>query len=75
MRLVRKIECMRDELHFLAVESMGIVVEQRLKLLTNHQVLFRCEFTFLHIKPKYRAKVQKKNELCKKKCKICLYLV
>ena len=48
MRLVCEIERMRDQLHLLSVRSMRIVVQQRLKLALDHQILFRCKLAFLH---------------------------
>ena len=48
VRLVSKIERMRDDLHFLPVGSVRIVVQQRLKLALNHLLFSLCELTFLH---------------------------
>ena len=73
VRAVRKIKRMRDQLHFLAVRRVRIVVQQRLKLALNHLLFFLCKLTFLHTKyvrfahtyPKYRAKVRLFFEMCK----------
>ena len=48
VRLMSKIERMRDDLHFLPVGSVRIVVQQRLKLALDHLLFCLCELTFLH---------------------------
>ena len=66
VRLVRKVKRMRDQLHFLTVGSMRVVVQQRLKLALDHQILFRCKLAFLHTKPKSGAKLQLFFHICKR---------
>ena len=65
VRFVCKIERMRDQLRFLTVRGMCIVIQQRVKFALDHQIFLRCKVLLLHIHTKQRAKLQKKIDIRK----------
>ena len=59
MRLVCKIEGVRNQLTFLAVRGLRIVVQQRFKLALDQLVFGRCKVLFLHIRTQNDAQSYK----------------
>ena len=59
--LIGKMKCARNQLHFLSVHRMRIIIQQRLKLALNHLLFGLCKLTFFHGQHKIVRKITKNN--------------